>query len=55
MSPLAALERSETVVELIEQAGTPVAPVSQFDNRDTWDNRGGGGFDNRSTWDNWKK
>ena len=30
--------------------------VSAWDNRPTWDNKGGGGgFDNRPSWDNWSK
>ncbi|WP_394378326.1 multiple cyclophane-containing RiPP AmcA [Saccharopolyspora spinosa] len=30
------------------------APVGAWDNRDSWDNVGGG-FDNRPAWDNWNK
>ncbi|MBB5152524.1 multiple cyclophane-containing RiPP AmcA [Saccharopolyspora phatthalungensis] len=32
------------------------SPVYNWDNRDSWDNKtGGGGFDNRPGWDNWNK
>ncbi|WP_304451770.1 multiple cyclophane-containing RiPP AmcA [Nocardiopsis sp. YSL2] len=54
MSILAALENEPQVDDLIGRL-PPTTPISGFDNRDTWDNRGGGSFDNRPTWDNWKK
>lgn len=50
---LAELETSERTGTLIDRL-QPKTPVGLFDNRDTWDNVGGGPWDNRSTWDNWK-
>ncbi|PSK96873.1 hypothetical protein CLV63_110172 [Murinocardiopsis flavida] len=55
MLTLEALEQSTAVAALIELTGITTAPASKFDNRDTWDNRSGGGFDNRPSWDNWNK
>ncbi|WP_306368610.1 multiple cyclophane-containing RiPP AmcA [Nocardiopsis sp. CC223A] len=54
MTILALLERSEQAAALIDRLA-PTTPVGSFDNRDTWDNVGGGPWDNRPTWDNWKK
>ena len=51
---LTGLEASERAADLIDRI-QPTTPVGLFDNRDTWDNVGGGPWDNRSTWDNWKK
>ncbi|QVJ03437.1 hypothetical protein KGD82_26585 [Nocardiopsis eucommiae] len=54
MTTLTGLEASERAADLIDRL-QPTTPVGPFDNRDTWDNVGGGPWDNRSTRDNWKK
>ena len=33
----------------------PEPMLTDWDNRPSWDNAGGGGFDNRPSWDNWSK
>ncbi|MEU3212814.1 multiple cyclophane-containing RiPP AmcA [Nocardiopsis alba] len=51
---LTGLEVSDRAADLIDRL-QPTTPVGLFDNRDTWDNVGGGPWYHRSTWDNWKK
>ncbi|MFD0923093.1 multiple cyclophane-containing RiPP AmcA [Saccharopolyspora rosea] len=46
--------RSESVLQSLISRRPIFPSLRAWDNRDSWDNVGGG-FDNRPSWDNWNK
>ncbi|WP_034267136.1 multiple cyclophane-containing RiPP AmcA [Actinospica robiniae] len=55
LQELAASDAPQLLQLIADGATDAPAPImAGFDNRPTWDNKGGS-FDNRPSWDNWSK